>query len=164
MIPSGPLSLRRCLSRSLSACLASFSVWRVLALWAASSPAAPFLCWALPSAFFSSSPVKAPAASFILPLALSSTPAPFARTCDQLIVPCFSISLEKCSSGTVVNLPFAALSLVVDLDLLAPHILLDFLDFLHNLLSNADLFFNHRSLLDHHLFLHDGHHYLVFLD
>src|SRR5215203_2673384 len=70
--PSGPLSLRLCLSRSLSASLASFSVWRVLAVWAASSPAWPFLCCARPSAFFSSSPVTAPAASFILPLALSS--------------------------------------------------------------------------------------------
>src|SRR5918995_3459325 len=73
---SPPLSLRCCLSRSLSASLASFSVCLLLAFWAASSPAAPFLCWAWPSAFLSSSPVTAPAASFILPLAFSSIVTP----------------------------------------------------------------------------------------
>src|SRR3712207_8485786 len=45
---SPPLSLRRCLSRSFSACLASASVCLVLAFWVASSPAWPFLCWARP--------------------------------------------------------------------------------------------------------------------
>src|SRR5215212_4539954 len=83
--PSGPLSLRFCLSRSLSASLASFSVCLVLALCAASSPAAPFLCWARPSAFFSSSPVKTPAASFILPLILSSIAPPSLGSVDRCL-------------------------------------------------------------------------------
>jgi hypothetical protein len=66
------VSLHRRLSCSLSASLASYSVRLVIALLAASSPAWPYLCWARPSAYFSSSPVTAPAASFILRLAFSS--------------------------------------------------------------------------------------------
>jgi hypothetical protein len=64
------VSLHRRLSCSLSASLASFSVRLVFTLWVASSPAWPYFCWALPSAYFSSSAVTARAASFILPLAL----------------------------------------------------------------------------------------------
>ena len=63
------MSLHSRLSCSLSAPLASVSVRLVFALWVASSPAWPYLCWALPSAYFSSSPVTGRTASFILPLA-----------------------------------------------------------------------------------------------
>src|SRR5918997_2670606 len=80
------------------------------------------------------------------------------------MVPCFSSSLVKRFRSTVGKLLFASLGLFVDFDLLAPHVLLDFLNFLNDLLSDADLLLNHRPLLDHHLFLHDGYHYLVFLD
>jgi hypothetical protein len=66
------VSLHRRLSCSLSAPLASVSVRLVFALLAASSPAWPYLCWARPSAYFSSSPVTGRTASFILPLALAS--------------------------------------------------------------------------------------------
>jgi hypothetical protein len=70
--PSSPLSLRRCLSRSLSACLASSSARLVFSFYVASSSAEAFLCCARPSALRSSLPIRAPAASFTLPLALSS--------------------------------------------------------------------------------------------
>src|SRR5215212_9520123 len=66
-----PVSLRRCRSSSLSSFLASASAWRVFSLCLASSAASALLCSARPSAFLASSPVIAPAASFILPLAFS---------------------------------------------------------------------------------------------
>ena len=58
--PNRPLSLTSCLSRSLSAALASFFAWLVLAFCAASFSASAFLCCARPSSFLASSPVKAP--------------------------------------------------------------------------------------------------------
>ena len=58
-LSSNPLSLRSCLSRSLSASLALVCSWRILSFCAASSPAAATLCWAWPSAFLPSSPVMA---------------------------------------------------------------------------------------------------------
>src|ERR687890_159873 len=77
--PSKPSSLTFCPSLFRSACLASFFAWLVLCFCAVSSSAAAFLCCARPSSFLASSPVKAPQASFALPLALSSTATPFFR-------------------------------------------------------------------------------------
>src|SRR5688572_14265310 len=54
--------------------------------------------------------------------------------------------------------------LVVYLDLLSADVLLDHLHLFHDLLADAELLPDDRSLLHHHLFLDDRHHYLVFAD
>src|SRR5215217_993494 len=55
----------------------------------------------------------------------------------------------------------APLSGVLDVDLLAPYVLLDDLGVLHHVLAEADLFLGHGALVDHDLFLGDGHGHLV---
>src|ERR687897_332837 len=58
----------------------------------------------------------------------------------------------------------AALGGVFDVDLFAPHVLLDDLGVLHHVLAEADLFLGHGALVDHDLFLGDGHGHLVLAD
>src|SRR5215217_790397 len=58
----------------------------------------------------------------------------------------------------------AALGVVLDFDLFAPHVLLDCLGVLHHVLAEADLFLGHGALVDHDLFLGDGHGHLVLAD
>src|ERR687889_1046539 len=55
----------------------------------------------------------------------------------------------------------AALGGVLDFDLFAPHVLLDCLGVLHNVLAEADLFLGHGALVNHDLFLGDRHGHLV---
>jgi hypothetical protein len=61
------------------------------------------------------------------------------------------------SDGTVFGL-------FLDLDLLAPDLLLDDLGVLDDVLADVDLLLDHRALLDHHLFLYNGDDYLVLTD
>src|ERR687895_1482899 len=58
----------------------------------------------------------------------------------------------------------AALGGVFDFDLFAPHVLLDCLGVLHHVLAEANLFLGHGALVDHDLFLGDGHGHLVLTD
>src|SRR5215216_5247884 len=58
----------------------------------------------------------------------------------------------------------AALGVVLDFDLFAPHVLLDCLGVLHHVLAEANLFLDHGALVDHDLFLGDGHRHLVLAD
>jgi hypothetical protein len=89
-LPSKPLSLSSCFSRSFSACLAAAWACLVFSLCSASFSASAFLCRDRPYAFRSSSPVMAPAASFILPLNSSDIRV------TSLVVQPFSSSRSPC--------------------------------------------------------------------
>src|SRR5215212_10243966 len=55
----------------------------------------------------------------------------------------------------------AAFGGILDVDLFAPHVLLDDLGVLHNVLADANLFLGHGALVDHDLFLGDRHGYFA---
>src|SRR3712207_3609785 len=59
------------------------------------------------------------------------------------------------------RLSVASGGLVLDLDLLSAHVLLDRLRILDDLFAEADLLLNHRPLLDHNLLLRDRHSHLT---
>src|SRR5215204_3983133 len=72
---------------------------------------------------------------------------------------------EALATLGVLSLGAAApLGFILYLDLLAPHVLLDYLRVFHNVLADSHLFLDHRALVHNDLFLGHGHHDLVLTD
>src|SRR5215212_5835147 len=67
-------------------------------------------------------------------------------------------------AGLLRTLDASTLSLVLDVYLLAPYVLLDDLRVFHNVLADADLFLGHGALAHDDLFLDHRNHDLVFAD
>src|SRR5215217_2659343 len=72
--------------------------------------------------------------------------------------------LVRALAGLLRTLDASTLSLVLDVYLLAPDVLLDDLGVLHHVLADADLFLGHRALAHDDLFLGHGNDDLVLAD
>src|SRR5215217_2731776 len=89
---------------------------------------------------------------------------PVERKGGPLSDPPFRTALVRALASLMRTLDASTLSLVLDVYLLAPYVLLDDLRVLHNVLADAHLFLGHGALADDDLFLGDGHHDLVLAD
>src|SRR5215218_7229528 len=91
--------------------------------------------------------------------------SPLQRKGGPLSDPPFRLPLVRNLVGLLRALDAASPGgIVLDVDLFAPHVLLDDLGVFHNVLADADLFLDHRTLADDDLFLGHGHAHLVFAD